>query len=204
MDYTGIHEIVFAIEEKIATTLTPKRFAHCKSTAQTASKLAQRFDGNVEMCYLAGLAHDMCRELSFEEQQNIVHQNSKCLSFISQRDSYKAIFADEYFTKKMLHGPAAACMLYSSYNIFQFDILEAVALHSIADETMSQCAKIVFISDKLEPLREQRHDAQKNLNTLPLNDLFIYTIACVKSWFSESGKPILPYTSVIYSRILNK
>jgi HD superfamily phosphohydrolase YqeK len=146
----------------------------------------------------------MCRELSFEEQQNIVHQNPKCLSFISQRDSYKAIFTDEHFTKKMLHGPATACMLYSSYNISQFDILEAVALHSIADETMSQCAKIIFISDKLEPLREQRHDAQKNLNTLPLNDLFIYTIACVKSWFSESGMPILPYTSDIYSRILNK
>jgi len=166
--------------------------------------LAQRFDGNVEMCYLAGLAHDMCRELSFEEQQNIVQQNSNCLTFISQRDSYKAIFADDHFTRKMLHGPAAACVLFRTYNIFQFDLLEAVALHSVADETMSQCAKIVFISDKLEPLREQKPDAQKNLNTLLLNDLFTYTIGCVNSWFSESGKPILPYTSKIYSRILNK
>ena len=76
-----------------------------------------------------------------------------------------------------------------------------MALHSIADDAMSPLAKIVYIADKLEPLRNRSADADEKMQTLDLDSLFAYTLASVVRWFSESGKPLCPYTAEIYSRM---
>jgi len=95
-------------------------------------------------------------------------------------------------------------MLCHEFNVKEQDILEAVALHSIADEMMSDIAKIVYISDKLEPLRHRPQDADEKLHTLDLESLFVYTLGCVVQWFSSSGKPLSPFTAHLYSRILKE
>jgi len=190
------------VETKIVTTLSPKRYAHCKSTGETAAMLSDRFGVDRRAGYLAGIAHDMCRELSFEEQEQLVDRYGACIAFLRGRPSLEALFSDTEYRKKMIHGPAAACMLCHEFNVEEPDILEAVALHSIADETMSDMAKIVYISDKLDPLRSRPQDADEKLHTLDLASLFVYTIACVVHWFAESGKSLSPFTADLYSRML--
>ncbi len=69
-------------------------------------------------------------------------------------------------------------MLCHEFNVEEPDILEAVALHSIADETMSDMAKIVYISDKLEPLRSRPQDADEKLHTLICFSLCLYHCMC--------------------------
>jgi len=202
MDYIEIPEITHRIETRILADLSPKRYAHCKSTGEVAAMLSDRFGVDKEASYLAGLSHDMCRELSFEEQEGLVDRHGACIAFLRERPSMKALFSDTVYKKKMMHGPAAACMLCHEFGMREPDILEAVTLHSIADEKMSDLAKIVYISDKLEPLRNRPHDADEKLHTLDLDSLFVYTIACVVRWFSETSEPLSPFTADLYSRML--
>jgi len=204
MDYIDIDKTSLRVTTRLAAILSPKRYAHCKSTAETAVMLSARFGVDRHASYLAGLAHDMCRELSFEAQEHLVDSYGSCIAFLRGRQSLQALFSDTEYKKKMLHGPASACMLCHEFNVDEPDILEAVALHSIADEMMSDIAKIVYISDKLEPLRHRPQDADEKLHTLDLESLFVYTLGCVVQWFSSSGKPLSPFTTHLYSRILKE
>lgn len=197
-----IPEITLQVEKKITAALSPKRYAHCKSTAEMAVTLSDRFGIDRQTAYLAGLSHDMCRELSFEEQEKIVERYGACLDFLRGRPSLEAILSDSDYRKKMIHGPAAACELCHEFKLETSVIIEAVALHSVADTEMSDLAKIIYISDKLEPLRHRPQDASEKLRTLDLDSLFVYTIACVVHWFSEAGKQLSPFTADLYSRML--
>ncbi|HOU60476.1 MAG TPA: bis(5'-nucleosyl)-tetraphosphatase (symmetrical) YqeK [Rectinema sp.] len=201
MDYIEIPEIASIIEKEIACNLSPKRYAHSRSTSETAVKLAERFGEDRWAAHLAGLSHDMCRGLSFEEQNNLVNKHRACIAFLSERPSLAAILSDREYREKMIHGPAAACSLCYRFQVREESILEAVALHSIADDAMSPLAKIVYIADKLEPLRNRSADADEKMQTLDLDSLFAYTLASVVRWFSESGKPLCPYTAEIYIRM---
>lgn len=202
MDYIGISEIFSQIEKVVETKLSAKRLAHCRSTAETSAFLCKRFGLDVEKGRLAGIAHDMCRELAYEEQEKIISNFIACLDRFHTSLSLQAILSDPIYRKKMIHGPAAACILCHEYGIDDTDILEAIALHSIADSAASNLAKVVYIADKLEPLRQRPPDAEKMLKELNLDALFVYTLTNVVRWFRESGKSLSPYTAELYNRML--
>jgi nicotinate-nucleotide adenylyltransferase len=202
MDYIGISEILSQVERTIETELSAKRLAHCRSTAETSVFLCNRFGLDVEKGRLAGIAHDMCRELVYEEQERIIAQFGSCLDRFHASSSLHALLSDPVYRKKMIHGPAAACMLCHEFGVDDADVLEAGALHSIADNSASDLAKVVYISDKLEPLRQRPPDAETMLHSLNLDALFFYTLANVVRWFKESGKPLSPYTAMLYTRML--
>ncbi len=204
MDYIDTTELIDAVRARMRADLTPKRLAHCESTARTAAELARRLALNEPVCYLAGLAHDMCRELSLETQEKLVAKEWEAIDFLKNHESMKSLFADIDFRGKMIHGPAAACMLYQDFGVRDKVILESVALHSIADEQMSDCAKVVYISDKLEPRRSRPSEAEENLKSLDLDHLFAYTVGCVVRWFTDSGKSLAPFTKELYHRMLAK
>lgn len=201
MDYINLAEIGAVVERALRSDLSEKRLAHSISTARTALALCSRFGLDADRGYLAGLSHDMARELPFSQQEAIYKEYSSCLGALALRASLKSLRDDEVFYRKMLHGPAAACILCSRYGIRESDILEAVALHSTADEDMSALARIVYIADKLEPTRKRPEDAEMALKTLELDALFAYTVRCVVRWFEESGKPLSPYTQSLFRRM---
>jgi|GEM_PF-411590 Predicted HD superfamily hydrolase involved in NAD metabolism len=149
MDYIGISEILSQVEKTVEIELSAKRLAHCRSTAETSAFLCERFGLDVEKGRLAGIAHDMCRELVYEEQERIIAQFGSCLYRFHASPSLQALLSDPVYRKKMIHGPAAACMLCHEFGVDDADILEAIALHSIADTGASDLAKVVYIADSL-------------------------------------------------------
>ncbi|MCX8013349.1 MAG: bis(5'-nucleosyl)-tetraphosphatase (symmetrical) YqeK [Rectinema sp.] len=201
MDYINSAEVISAIEKMLRAEMSEKRFLHCLSTADTAAFLCARYGLDPMKGRLAGLTHDMARELPFPQQEAIFLEYQACLGALASRASLKAIQEDEEFHKKMLHGPAAACILCSRYRIHDRDILESIALHSIADEEMSPLARVVYIADKLEPHRKRPTDAERQLQVLDLDSLFSYTVHCVVRWFEESGKPLSPFTQSLFRRM---
>jgi len=134
----------------------------------------------------------MCKELQFEDQLRFVEQYGSCIRFLMDRAAFKALSIDDYYKRKMIHGPAAACKLCHDYQIHQFPILEAIALHTIADELMSPLAKIVFIADKLEPTRERAGNTAQELQFLDLDSLFVYTLGSVIEWFTKEKENTQP------------
>jgi nicotinate-nucleotide adenylyltransferase len=64
--YEGSRDLSFAsfIERKVREMLPPGRFLHSRNVALTACTLAARFGINEDDAFLAGIAHDMAKELS--------------------------------------------------------------------------------------------------------------------------------------------
>ena len=51
--------------------LNEKRYNHSLAVADEALRLARKYGGNEDKCYLAGLLHDITKNASCEEHLNI-------------------------------------------------------------------------------------------------------------------------------------
>lgn len=115
-----------------------RRAGHCRRTAALASRLARRFGLDRGRAYLAGLAHDLARELPEEELLRLSAEDGAPLeSWETERPV-------------LLHGRAAAVLLGPG---FDQEIREAVADHVTGRPGMSALARLVYVADFLEPGR---------------------------------------------------
>ena len=48
--------------------LSKKRYTHSLNVADAALKLAEKYGADIEKAYLAGLVHDICKEVPTDEQ----------------------------------------------------------------------------------------------------------------------------------------
>jgi len=131
-------DIVRRIETEAMETLSTERYLHSRSTALAAVDLCRRFGLNPADGYLAGIAHDLAKEMDNKQMIKIV----KTAGFdISPLEESKP---------NLLHGKVAAVLLRERFSIHNEDIIEAAAYHTSGQENMHALAKIIYIADKTE------------------------------------------------------
>ncbi len=136
--YEGDAEHEAAIErytEAIRKLLKPSRFEHSVNVAQRAAALADLFGEDVKKAEIAGLLHDICKNMSEEEQ---LHWMKK-----------SAIIFDKPFWDQphLWHGFAAAEYIREELGISDPEILEAVRYHTVGKADMTTFEKIIFLAD---------------------------------------------------------
>ena len=130
------HEtLVKQYTEVIRGLLKPSRFEHSVNVAARAVYLADLHGADCKKAELAGLLHDICKNMSHEEQ---LHWTKK-----------SAIIFDKSFwdQPQLWHGVAAAEYIQEVLNITDPDIIEAVRWHTIGKADMSTFEKIIFLAD---------------------------------------------------------
>jgi len=143
-DYKRIKRYdVVHIETEVRKILSTERFLHSRHTALQAYDLCRRFRLNPTAGYLAGIAHDLAKQLNNKELTKIVKEEGSGYS----------ITPLEKQRPNLLHGKAAAVLLRDRLCIHNEDVLEAVAYHTSGYEGMGQLAKVVYIADKTESTR---------------------------------------------------
>lgn len=146
------------IKEYAEKVLTRKRFAHTVSVADEAKRLALIWREDAEKAYIAGLAHDIAKEISGNEAVAMLAE------FGYTPDE------TERLNTALLHGPLAAYMAEAKFGIKDRDILNAIRFHTTGRPDMSVLEKIIFVADFAEPLRpypqaaEIRSLAEENLD----------------------------------------
>jgi len=133
--------IIQRIETEARETLSTERFLHSRQTALQAVDLCRRFGLDPADGYLAGIAHDLAKEMDNKQMLKIVKPAGMDISDLE---------ADK---PNLLHGKAAAVLLRERFSIHNEDILEAVACHTSGSEDMGQLAKVIYIADKTEASR---------------------------------------------------
>jgi nicotinate-nucleotide adenylyltransferase len=133
--------LIIRIEETVRETLNQTRFLHSRNTALLAVDLCRRFGLDPSAGYLAGIAHDLCKQLDFKQMLKLVKSDGRRISAL-EKDK-----------PGLLHGRAAAVLLRERFCIHNKDILEAVALHTSGSENMCPLAKVIYIADKVEVSR---------------------------------------------------
>ena len=126
------------LTDLLKTNLSEKRFVHSLGVAKLAKELAFFHNVNTHKAYIAGLLHDVAKELTSEET-----------------DLYLKYYDNEKLTypTKVKHSYVGKYYLMDKLNFHDKDILNAIYNHTICD-SYDKLSLIVYIADKRE---ENRH-----------------------------------------------
>ena len=138
---------MYQVKDKIAYLeqhLSPKRFKHSCNVARAARQLAQQYGADMEKAYFAGLVHDICKEMPYEEQ--------KALMLAGDFEPDLA----ELHSRKLWHGIAGAYFLQTQFDVTDMDILYAVRFHTVGRAGMSLLEEIIYIADMISDERDYK------------------------------------------------
>jgi nicotinate-nucleotide adenylyltransferase len=155
--------LILRVEEAVRENLSLERFLHSRSTALFAWDMCKRLQGSnpslePELGYLAGIAHDLGKQLNDKTQIKLAKTYGKRISRLEKQKP------------SLLHGRAAAVLLMERFGVYNRDVLNAVAMHTQAGVGMCPLAKVVYIADKMEVSRDRADPSVRKL-ALTGNDL---------------------------------
>jgi nicotinate-nucleotide adenylyltransferase len=183
-------ELAAILETLLGRRLSAPRAEHSRGVAALAAGLCSRHGLDPLRGRIAGLAHDLCKELPKREQRALAAL-------------YPGVAGESgLLGDKIVHGPAAAALLARDYGLEDGDILEAVALHTLGRPGMGKLATIVYCADKLEPGRGHLDPAWRaHLLSLGLSDMLRETLGAVIAWLEAEGRPVAPESRLLYNGI---
>ena len=115
--------------------LTPKRYYHSLCVADEAVRLADKYGGEREKAYLAGLLHDITKNATAEEHLHIFDEFGIMLNDI------------EKGAEKLWHAISGAAFVEHVLGIADKEIITAVRYHTTARAGMTQLEKLLYIAD---------------------------------------------------------
>lgn len=173
-----INKLLEKIDKDIKKELTERRYEHSIGVMKKAEELAKIYGVNVAEARLAGLAHDIGKDLTKQEKLEYVKDNNIEIDEI------------EKINVGLLHAKIGADICKKRYGFTQ-NMQDAIKYHTTGNENMDLLAKIIFVADKIEDgrsyeniekmrvLEETRRLAKENIDNALLYAIdtsLIYTI----------------------------
>lgn len=140
------------LQERIQVRMNEKRYQHSLSVADVCVKIARAHHLDEEIAYTMGLCHDFTKYFNLEQ--------SKIFMKYHEPDNMS-------YSHLVWHGFEGAYEVKRLLGIEDKAILNAI-YHHVLGSGKSKYSKILFIADKIDPLRG--YDISKQL-TLSLKDL---------------------------------
>lgn len=122
-------------QELLERMLSPKRVTHSVNVAEKAVELAELYGEDKEKAYIAGLLHDLCKEMDSAEQLHWIGKSAIILDRILHSQP------------QVWHGMAAASYLQNELNITDQPIIDAVRYHTTARAGMCRLEEIIYLAD---------------------------------------------------------
>lgn len=178
-DSEEIEQVILQIDSFLKTAVGEARYEHSVRTAQTAEKMCGIYGLNPRTGYLAGIAHDMCKELTVEELFKLVSEDGKPVSILEQNKP------------GLLHGRAAAVLIQRRFGVKDPDVISAIANHTFAAPKISDLGKILFAADKIEPGRPQSTEKYRSrLFSKTLDDMTLSVLKENIEYLEKKGKKV--------------
>lgn len=160
-----------------------ERYAHSERVAETAMILCEMFGINPKKGYLAGLAHDMCKDMEPQLMMSMAGHDGQPVTSVEKENP------------SLLHGRAAAVKLERDFDFHDMDVIQAVSRHTLGGGSMCPLAKILFIADKIEPGRPQSdREYREKLFSKSLNEMALYVVEESIEYLRSKGKEPAPVT----------
>ena len=178
---TELDALIKKIKKYAKTSVPRSRYEHSIRTAEMCSKLCSLYGLDENLGYLAGVAHDMCKNLDDERMLSLSAKDNNPITELEKEKP------------SLLHGRAAAVMMKETFGFDDERILEAIANHTFGKVGMVDYEKSLFIADKVEPGREHiTSDYLEKLYKLPINRAAEQVLKENMDYLSEKGKKIAP------------
>jgi len=185
-------QLIMLVEDTARETLTVDRFLHSKNTALLACDLCRRFNLDPMAGYLAGIAHDLGKQL-----------DGKQILKLAKTDDME-ITSLEKEKPGLMHGRAAAVLLRNRFCIHNEDVLEAIIAHTAGKENMGPLAKVIYIADKTEVSRSIDMDLRRMCYEEDLDSILYVVLKKTVSKLQSRGLDLSEETKKLMNRMKEK
>ena len=139
----------------ISLLLREKRARHTYNVARFARQLAERHGADPDKAYLAGLLHDIMKQV---DEETLVR---RAVNSEGERARTKPL--------PVLHGFARADYIKKEMGIEDEDMINAIRSHTCGRAGMSDLEKVIYLADMLSP--ERQYPEKDYLTRIALQDL---------------------------------
>ncbi len=179
------------IKNYLEKNVSQIRLEHSMATSGMCSYLCNLFGFDATPGKLAGIAHDIARELPDDEK-----------IALALKDSYETT-PYEIDHPVLLHGRAGAVLLHEQFGITDEAILQAVRWHTTGHTDMGDLGKILFVADYIEPGRKHIDEAyRQKLYKMNLNAMVLDVLSREISYLRNSGNTIVENSILLYDDLL--
>ena len=169
--------------------LSPKRFKHTLNVASEAIRLANVYGEDENLAYIAGLLHDVCKEMPKGAQWELIKDDP--------------IASEPEFANcpHAWHGAAAANFSEREFSVRNTEILNAIRYHTTGRGEMSRLEEIIYMADLVcvdrtypgvEALRAKTYKSLEEA----LFEAFVFALYDLP----REGSPIVSDTVKAYNR----
>ena len=149
----------------LKSKLIEKRYNHSLCVADEALRLANKYGGDPEKCYLAGLLHDITKNVNEEEHLKIFETFGIILSCVEKN------------AKKLWHAMSGEAYLRYVLGIKDEEVLDAIRYHTTAKENMTLTTKILYLADFTSADRDYEDvEVIRSLADKSLEEAIIYAL----------------------------
>ena len=124
--------------------LSKKRYTHSVNVANSAVELAKRYGADTDKAYVAGLLHDVAKEIPSLELAAIVSRSTLNVCDIEK----KAV--------PLFHGIAGAELVQTLFDIHDPEIILAIRYHTVACGNMPKLSQIIYLADLISEDRDYK------------------------------------------------
>ncbi len=182
------NEIIEKYKIILKSRLNEKRYNHSLCVAEEAKRLAVKYGGNIDKCYLAGLLHDITKNSPDDEHLKLFETFGIMLSVVEKN------------AKKLWHAISGEAYLRNILGITDEEILDAVRYHTTAKSDMSLTAKILYLADFTSLDRDYPDvDIIRGYVDESLDKAFIYALQYSITDLVEQKRAIHPDTVDAYN-----
>ncbi len=174
----------------LSKRLTGKRYEHSLCVADEAARLAKKYGGDADKCYLAGLLHDITKNAPQDEHLQLFRDFGIILSSVESQ------------AQKLWHAMSGSLYVRHKLKIEDNEIITAIRFHTTARAGMTLTDKILYLADFTSADRDYDDvDVMRRLVDESLEAAMRYALSYSIVDLINKGKPIHPDTVEAYNEI---
>lgn len=184
MDKSDIRDI----KKELEHDLDSKRYEHTLGVAYTAACLAMRYGYDMEKAYITGLLHDCAKCMSNKDKFEYCEKHDISISEVEQDNP------------SLLHAKVGAEMSQRKFDIEDPEIYQAIFYHTTGHPNMSLLDKIIYISDYMEPHRDEAPnlDLVRKQVFVDIDQALLTILKDSVAYLDKSDKTVDPMTMETY------
>lgn len=173
--------------------LSEKRYFHSTAVSARAAELAAIHGTDAEKAALAGLLHDICKELPAEKQLEIIEKHGIVLE--------RRLFCRKSFLyPNVLHQISAPCFVEDELGIHDPEILSSIRWHATGRPAMTREEMVLYAADLTSQDRQYGDVADyRALANRDLQEMMFYSLRFVVGDLARREEGICPDTLFAYN-----
>jgi predicted HD superfamily hydrolase involved in NAD metabolism len=189
LSVTGCTSVEVRAIRLLVERLSPERRLHSLGVARYARELAERFGFDPQRSFVAGLAHDVARELP---EERLAALAARCGGGPDRAAIVHPV---------LMHGAAGEALL-RECGVHDPVVLRAVRCHITGGPALDEVAKAVYAADLLEPGRRSAKELRRRaLAAASLDEIVLMVAEELAAHYGRKGFEPLEETRLMIEEL---